>query len=430
MKKILLLASVVFGTSLATAQKFDQRTSLWAKSDKVQQNKQILSAPSSSHGLVTDIKSGYSNFYLVFKSQESTPTDLLNFTFTCTQHAVTTHNLNHSAIENIDLKRKTGAIVKYGFNYPNASGDKNYVTIIDNPNDLTDVYEVIYINEEFSELDHQQIQTYLSLKYGISLIEPGNYVDANGKSIWNKFLNPNYNKFITGLGKSDYFSLNKTQTINSLDNRIELETNSFDNNDYLMIGTNNQNLNFKNENGYEILDSSWLVQISGGSKLATLKFNLGLNLHNEGVYELLINQKDNDFRNNENVVRVEGRKVGNQLVFENVYFDNDDNGFDTFTIGYSAKTSTEAKPVIVSRVNVNAYPNPASLNEDVIVDYEFDKPTNLKIHVFTVDGKFIGKEEQNNVEKYQFKQKFTSSGVYLIVSTYEGQLSTNRIIVK
>ncbi len=433
MKRKILLAAVLF-TSLTTfAQTFENKATFWAKPNKTQSTKQVFNKNASlNHGtnqsLVTNIGEGSSNFYMVFKSEDTVEKDLLNFTFTCAQHAVTTHNINYHDAATVDQKRKTGAIVKYGFEYPGASGDKNYVTVIDKPNDLTDVYEVIYVNEKFTELDHQQIQTYLSVKYGISLINPANYVDANGKQIWNSNLNAQYNTNITGVGKSDYFGLNKTETINSVDKRIEISTNGFNNNEYLFIGTNNENTSFVKSNDYEILNSSWLVQTNTASNLTTLRLNLG-SLKSTGTYELLINQSATSF-DNTNVLKVQGKVEGNQLVFENVMFDADGNGFDTFSVGYTTKAKENSKPEIVSNSKVNAYPNPANINETVNVAYNFDKPTNLNIHVFTVEGRLINKQEVNNINNHVFETKFSTAGVYLIVSTYNGEITTNRIIVK
>lgn len=433
MKRKILLVAVLFTSVTTFAQTFENRATFWAKPGKTQNTKQVFNKNASlsqgtNQSLVTNIGAGNSNFYMVFKSEDNVEKDLLNFTFTCAQHNVTTHNINYHDAATVDQKRKTGAIVKYGFDYPHANGDKNYVAVSDAQNDLTDVYEVIYVNDKFTELDHQQIQTYLSVKYGISLINPANYVDANGKQIWNSNLNTQYNTNITGVGKSDYFGLNKNETVNSVDKRIEISTNGFNNNEYLFIGTTNENTSFVKSNDYEILDSSWLVQTNTASNLTTLRFNLG-SLNSTGTYELLINQSATAF-DNANVLKVQGKVEGNQLVFENVMFDADGNGFDTFSVGYTTKAKENSRPEIVSNSKVNAYPNPANINETVNVAYNFGKPTNLNIHVFTVDGRLINKQEMNNVDNHVFETKFSTAGVYLIVSTYNGEITTNRIIVK
>lgn len=435
MKRRILLSAVLLSSCFSFAQTFQNRAAFWVKPDKAQNLKQTLNKnvalnQNVSQSLTTAIGEGASNFYVVFKSEDNTEKDLLDFTFTCYQNTVTTHNINYPDPNTVDLKRRTGAIVKYGFNYPNAAGDKNYVTIKDQPNDLTDVYEVIYVNDAFSDLDHQQIQTYLSLKYGISLINTSNYVDANGNSIWNSGLNAAYNMYITGIGRSDYFGLHKTETVNSVDKRLEISSNGFANNEYLLIGTPNENTNWSKEGATELLNTSWLVQTNTSSNLTTLRFNTEGNLHQNGVYELVVNPTASSFMIDGNVIRYQGRIEGNQLVFENILFDADGNGFDTFGISYSAQAKEISQPEIVNNSEVNAYPNPTNLNETVTVAYRFDKPTNLNIHVFTVDGKFIGKKEVNNTTGYQYETSFNASGVYLIVSTYGGQVTTNRIIVK
>lgn len=432
MKRKILLAAVLFTSVTTFAQTFENRATFWAKPNKAQNSKQVFnknaSNQSANQSMVTTIGEGTSNFYMVFKSEDPVEKDLLNFTFTCAQHTVTTHNINYHDEVKIDQKRRTGAIVKYGFDYPHANGDKNYVAVNDVPNDLTDVYEVIYVNDKFTELDHQQIQTYLSVKYGISLINAANYVDANGKQIWNSNLNAQYNTNITGVGRSDYFGLNKIETVNSVDNRIEISTNNFNNNEYLFVGSNNENTAFVKADNYEILDSSWLVQTNNKTNLTTLRFNLG-SLKSTGTYELLINQTETSFTNN-NVLKVQGKVEGNQLVFENVMFDADASGYDTFSVGYTTNAKENSRPEVVSNSKVNAFPNPANINETVNVAYNFGKPTNLNIHVFTVDGRLINKQEVNNINSHVYETKFPTAGVYLIVSTYNGEISTNRIIVK
>lgn len=435
MKRKILLVAVLASSLTAVAQSFNSKTTLWLQSNKAVQNTSALNkvAPtdaSTQQAMVASIGAGASNFYMVFKSNDVVEKDLLNFTFTCNQHNVTTHNINYPDASKVEQKRKTGAIVKYGFDFPNAVGDKNYVTIVNYPKDLTDLYEVIYVNDAFTNLDHQKIQTYLSVKYGISLLNASNYVDAAGKTVWNSGLNSQYNTHITGLGRSDYFNLNQTQTKNSVDNRLEISSSDFNNNEYFFVGANNEESRFEKINEGEMLSSSWLVQTNAGSKLTNLKFKLDANLHSTGVYELLINQTASSFTSSQDVVRVVGKVVNNELIFENVMFDTDGNGFDTFSLAYTTKAKETPKPEIVNNSEIKAFPNPASLNEDVLVQYNFDKPTNLNIHVFTIDGNLISKQEVNNIVNYQFQTKFSSSGVYLILSTYNGQVTTNKVVVK
>lgn len=436
MKRTILLTAVLLTTISVGAQNFGSRATFWLKPEKVRNTKSALNKNAILNGntnqaLTAPIGAGQSNVYFVFKSEDEGEKELMNYTFTCTQHSVTTQTINYPDPVAKELKRRTGAIVRYNFNYPNATGDKNYVTVIDQPNDLTNIYEVIYVNDAFTELDHKKIQSYLTVKYGISLVNPANYVDSNGNQTWNNQLNTNYNNFITGVGRSDYFGLNKLETTNSIDNRLTISSEGFADNEFVFFGTNNQNTNFKADNGVELLDSSWLVQTNQKPAVTTLRFNLD-QPKTTGTYQLLINQNNSSFTNNESVLRVEGKVEGNQIVFENVVFDTDGNGYDTFTIAYAtqAKQTTKPEVVINKGAKVNAFPNPANINETVSVTYDFGKPTDLNIHVFTLDRKLVSKKEVNNVENYVFDTQFTSNGIYLIVSTYNGEVTTSRIVVK
>ena len=197
-----------------------------------------------------------------------------------------------------------------------------------------------------------------------------------------------------------------------------------------MIGTNTKHSNWINEGQSELLDTSWLVQTNASSNLTTLRFNSDTKLKDTGTYELLVHPTASSFVVDENIIRYQGKVEGNQIVFPNVVFDTDRNGFDTFSIAYSSQSKETTQPKLVITSDVNAYPNPANLNESVKVTYRFDKPTNLNIHVFTIDGKFIEKKEVNNTTGYEYETSFNAAGVYLIVSTYNGQVTTNRLIVK
>src|SRR5690606_29730177 len=120
MKKRILLSAVLLSSCFSFAQSFQNRTSFWVKPDKAQNVRQTLNKNAAfsqnvSQSLTTSIGEGASNFYVVFKSEDNVEKDLLDFTFTCYQNAVTTHNINYPDPATIDQKRKTGAIVKYGF---------------------------------------------------------------------------------------------------------------------------------------------------------------------------------------------------------------------------------------------------------------------------------------------------------------------------
>jgi hypothetical protein len=77
-----------------------------------------------------------------------------------------------------------------------------------------DVNEVINYATALSNSDRQKVDTYLAVKYGITLDQttPLSYLDTAGTTIWDGTANAIYNKNITGIGRDDIEELNQKQS--------------------------------------------------------------------------------------------------------------------------------------------------------------------------------------------------------------------------
>lgn len=81
------------------------------------------------------------------------------------------------------------------------------------------IAEIVSYNTRKSDaslvLDHNRIQSYLAIKYGITLGVNGtsqDYADSDGKVIWDQSANAGYNYDITGIGRDDVSELNQKQS--------------------------------------------------------------------------------------------------------------------------------------------------------------------------------------------------------------------------
>ena len=87
------------------------------------------------------------------------------------------------------------------------------------------ISEVIILDKTVSDLEAQQINTYLAIKYGITLGQGGtngyvgrngnnlDYIASNGSTVvWSGATNSNYSYDITGIGRDDNGSLNQKQS--------------------------------------------------------------------------------------------------------------------------------------------------------------------------------------------------------------------------
>jgi gliding motility-associated-like protein len=83
------------------------------------------------------------------------------------------------------------------------------------------IAEVITYNTYLSDADINKVETYLAVKYGITLSQsnsftvpagPTNYISGNGAVIWNASNNTGYGKCITGIGRDDVSGLMQKQS--------------------------------------------------------------------------------------------------------------------------------------------------------------------------------------------------------------------------
>ncbi|SDZ96617.1 Concanavalin A-like lectin/glucanases superfamily protein [Flavobacterium gillisiae] len=120
------------------------------------------------------------------------------------------------------------------------------------------IAEIITLSKRSTDSERSNIQSYLAIKYGITLGVNGtsmNYTNSAGTTIWNATANATYNYDITGIGRDDLSKLNQKQSksVNTTDDiTIGLtsiystnteNTNVFDTNKkFLVWGNNNGTL--------------------------------------------------------------------------------------------------------------------------------------------------------------------------------------------
>lgn len=78
-----------------------------------------------------------------------------------------------------------------------------------------DIMEVIWYNRTLSAIEQLRVNTYLAIKYGVTLNQasPTNYVASDGSTVvWDATANAGYNNAIIGIAKDDYGSLIQRQS--------------------------------------------------------------------------------------------------------------------------------------------------------------------------------------------------------------------------
>lgn len=211
--------------------------------------------------------------------------------------------------------------------------------------------EIVIFNHVLSSIEKQKIETYLAVKYGISIndISEKNYVSSSDDILWDSKKNKNFNSRITGIGRDDSFNLYQKQSKNSSDDTTKFSiTNikslnidnaaSIEDGNFLIWGDNGQELVFKEADLISFhpnrdLKRVWKVQINnvGNNLIATNVYFKSPSLEQGDILKL---KKYNNLDNyqSDTFSMIVGEKLNDSIyVFKNIAWDEDKDGADFFT---------------------------------------------------------------------------------------------------
>lgn len=220
----------------------------------------VIKSPSKEDNAVLVMQKGIEKIF--FTTQKITSdTELLLNKGNSDKGILITHAFNKNSI----LSRKKGSItIDYLF-YEDKEG-KNLMM------------ELIYFPKCLNGLEQNMIESYLSVKYGISLDGDKDYYNSDKQKVWDSKENKDYNHRVTGIGKDDLYGLNQKQSgnyekdglyigLNKIENSNELNKSKLEDKTFIMWGDNNE-ATFINESegNYKKMKRVWKLQTFGKSK--------------------------------------------------------------------------------------------------------------------------------------------------------------------
>ncbi len=500
-RKILSVTTLCFILTFQTqmiAQNLKSEANFWIKgSDSksvVNLNGNYPISDDNQGAIMMPLGADHSNFYVVFQSFDAHEVDLASVQMKCFQQNLTTQNINPQSLDVPLLEKiQTGAILKYGFNLGNYQVTDDFV-LLNNDKDRTYIYEMIYVNREFTDIDHKYLQTYLSLKYGVSLLNVNNYLSHENEVLWNPNISIDFNKNIIGLGKSNFYELNQFSSKNSVDQLLTISSNSLKNEEYVLIGNNANANRFVNNGNEMILEKQYLAQTKAkGEKTISLRFNLSM-LENYDVSKSVhLNINDED--------KIEGKIDKNEIIFSDVVLNSNGNGIDYLSLSYdlssikadladawflnkngqltikpeiitdnqsnysvawyfnnklisnktdlvtdktgiyemritSKNTTNSYQTTVYNQLEssisneITVYPNPIEVGQDFKVSYNLGSESNVEISIYQLDGKLVTNQKLGRFNQQDFVSKLEAAGVYMIISKIDGKANINKIIVK
>ena len=253
-----------------------------------------------------------SSLFLVFKTDNKDETNLILLERTNFKSLITSKKIisdNETLLNKGDAKK--GTILSYLISNNSELNRKNGSltfddAILNDKENKTQLMELIYIPKVISENNRNKIESYLSIKYGISLLGEQNYTDSRGTMIWEFKSNKDFKYRVTGIGNDAFFDLNQKQSGNSdkeglyigvnklektnAENKNKIENQSFliwsDNNKSVLIGKNDE------ENEVKKMDRVWKIQTSINSLKSFTNTEIKIN-KKEMIFEPLIKNLKN-----------------------------------------------------------------------------------------------------------------------------------------
>lgn len=181
------------------------------------------------------------------------------------------------------------------------------------------IFELVLVDPQ-SPSSTNEIRTYLSLKYGIDLIDYKQYT-YNDKKLWDGG-DKAYNSHIFGLAAMGRFNLQPSKSVHSKDQDLIVSVNkeqrkSMDEGSYVLFGNNRKRFVFNTKTKFN--EKQWLAQTNKQKVLADISIPLNRLGHCENCfneYELVVGAKGSDSEIYSATVK------DSLLVFHNVAFNN------------------------------------------------------------------------------------------------------------
>ena len=162
--------------------------------------------------------------------------------------------------------------------------------------------EVIVYTENLSDADLQKINSYLAIKYGVTLSGGTlDYVSASGATVWSATTNAGYNNDIAGIGREDAQALSqlKSRSVNS-DSLVTMSGDSMNiaDHEFLLWGNDDGSISeftgTEAPAGLERLAREWTIQEEGDVGTVRIEVSTGDLPSFTGDLYFLVDSTDSD----------------------------------------------------------------------------------------------------------------------------------------
>lgn len=378
----------------------------------------------------------YSSDYtmiIVFKPLSSLETPLWKLDFADSSfRALTTENIHcgNSAIRYSEITKTHPTIFSLSQSAPDSVSPYARMTVGHHGDSAYEynglLGEIRYYKGRMGVGRLRKVQSELAIRYGITL-GPVDYLRSDGTPVWNQKTNELFHHRITALAADSTYGLRQFQSRSEMDNSLlTISTDTLPDGVFIVVGDNDEALEFLFDSVGESLSRVWAVQATGTSQqLFTLTFDKSsLPLPNDS---LVLVSDDALYRPTAN--------TSNTLTFAGIQFPE---GISHFTLcrGSHYWIQTRAKKQSQNTDNLSSwntksslakiYPNPTTGSYCI----EITDCTNADIVIYNALGEVVETRHVDGSQNITVKGFLPINGEYFVTVSTPGGSQTTKLIVK
>ena len=406
-----------------------------------------------------NIFSDKGSLFIVFRSKSKNEIEIL----TLKNREFNTHIFNKKIVSDkeslIDeYKASTGVIVNFIYNKNLSSKRKGHLILneilFDKSNKQLQIFEIIFISENVSNKEKSIIESYLSIKYGVSLEQNKNYLISNGDTIWNAKKDIDFINRVTAIGNDSILDLKQIRSKNSLDDGLSInvlsndkdkKTNQFTDKSFIIWGDNNKKNSFKKDNlsNKKTLERVWkLKTFSNESSQFSAKI----------VFDKkLINLQDDSNDKKDFIWLAIDTTGASKIDFKTAKYykaiidEKDQIVFDAIKLNPNSQylfSLVKGKDTDITEINQESkvdngiaegfriYPNPIYKGQLFSIDFNLFEQSEVIISIYDINGKLIKSKNLGIIKSYIHQETIYSSGTFLIQVSINGKIQSTKLIVK
>jgi len=283
------------------------------------------------------------------------------------------------------------------------------------------IYEIIYFPKWLNNKIKRQIETYLSVKYGISLQTKIDYYDSSNKKIWDAKVNKEYSNRVFGIGKDTGTGLLQYESRNVYSSLLQISftnSNNVSDKEYVLVGDNGKKAKFvdaKNISLDAIMDRKWKIS---ATQTYPLDFVLQVNesqKSNNYDYWLMLSNKDFEIEYSK-FVKAKKTKQG-KYFFNSVKFEERE--YFTFV-----RTEKNHYPGTL----ISFYPNPVVKDDALHIHFIIPDKQKIEIKIYNEAGQLLISENKIIENRQELTYKLPQTGIYFIKIAIDNHHQTAKII--